>query len=192
MLQTAPLPAVHDHPDTPAVAGSTHEEQRLAEIIRAHRPTLLSFATRLADGDRALAEDIVQETFVRAWRQIDRMTPEQGSVNSWLHRVAYNIAVDGHRMRRARPTEVELLHEDVSLGHSVPDGSEQVLAEIVVRDLLASIWPEHRAVVEEVYLRGHTAAEAAGTLGIPVGTVKSRLFYALRALRSAAERMGLR
>ncbi|GLY17202.1 RNA polymerase sigma factor [Kineosporia sp. NBRC 101677] len=199
MLQTALPPAVHDHPDSPALVtrpcpagpGPDADEQRLADLIRTHRPALLAFATRLVGGDSALAEDIVQETFVRAWRRIDRMTPEQGSVNSWLHRVAYNIAIDGHRMRKVRPTEVELLYQDASLGQSVPDETDRVLAQLVVRDLLASIWPEHRAVVEQVYLKGHTAAEAAGVLGIPVGTVKSRLFYALRTLRGDAVRMGL-
>ncbi|GLY20147.1 RNA polymerase sigma factor [Kineosporia sp. NBRC 101677] len=199
MLQFRPSPAVPDRPGAPAIVaracppgqGPGDDEERLAELIRTYSPTLLSFATRLAGGDRALAEDIVQETFVRAWRHIDRMTPEQGSVNSWLHRVAYNVAVDGHRMRKVRPTEVELLHQDVSSMPSVQDETGRVLAEMVLRDMLATIWPEHRAVVEQVYLKGNTAAEAACALGVPVGTVKSRLFYALRTLRGNAARMGL-
>jgi RNA polymerase sigma-70 factor, ECF subfamily len=171
--------------------GWAEAELRLATLISTYRPALLAFAGRLVGGDRALAEDVVQETFVRAWLRIDRLTPEQGSVNSWLHRVAYNVAIDGHRMRRVRPTEVELLHQELPARQNVPDRTDQLLAEMVVHDLLASIWPEHRAVLEEVYLKDHTAAEAASTLGIPVGTVKSRLFYALRALRGKASQMGL-
>ncbi len=167
-------------------------EDRLAEIIRTHRPMLLGFATRLADGDTGRAEDIVQETFARAWGQIDRLTPEYGSVGSWLRRVTYNLAIDGHRMRRARPAEVPLLHQDVPVRQDWTDGTDQILIGMVVHDMLGSIWPEHRAVLEEFYLNDHTAAETAAILGIPVGTVKSRLFYALRTLRGNIDADGLR
>jgi RNA polymerase sigma-70 factor (ECF subfamily) len=174
---------------TPAVSVA---EQRFDEIVRTHRPALLAFTTRLVGGDTGRAEDVVQETFARAWRRIDRLTPEHGSVNSWLRRVASNIAIDGHRMRQVRPAEVELQHHDTPMRQDGTDGTDQILARMVVRDMLSSIWPEHRAVLEEVYLNDRTAAEAAAVLGIPVGTVKSRLFYALRALRGNALESGLR
>jgi RNA polymerase sigma-70 factor (ECF subfamily) len=122
----------------------------------------------------------VQETFVRAWRQIDRLSPEHGSVNAWLRRVAYNVSVDGHRMRQVRPEEIELLDHDVQVRD---DHAEEILTALTVDRLLDSIWPEHRAVLIEVYLRDRTAAQAAEILGIPVGTVKSRLHNALRNLR---------
>lgn len=158
------------------------QERRFAEIVAAHRPGLLAFARRLC-GDCGRAEDVVQETFLRAWRHIDALTPQHGSVNAWLRRVAYNLAVDGHRMRQARPAEVELQHQDLPVRQIGADGTDRILLGMVVRDMLDSIWPEHRAVLEEVYLKDRTAAEAAAVLGIPVGTVKSRLFYALRTLR---------
>jgi RNA polymerase sigma-70 factor, ECF subfamily len=160
------------------------DEQRFVEIVRTHRTALLTYTSRLVDGDDARAEDVVQETFVRAWRQIDRLTPEHGSVKGWLHRVAYNIAVDGHRRRRIRPAEVELEHRDVAAGD---DRAEEIVMAMVVSDMLGSIWPEHRAVLIEVYLNDRTAAQAAAVLGVPVGTVKSRLHYALRALRSSVQ-----
>ncbi len=150
---------------------------------------LLAYTVRLVNGDTGRAEDVVQETFARAWLRIDRMTPEQGSVGSWLRRVAGNIAIDGHRMRQVRPAEVELTQQDRAIGQ---DETEQILAEMVVRDMLSTIWPEHRAVVEEVYLNDRSAAQAAQVLGVPVGTVKSRLFYALRTLRGNAAQNGLR
>lgn len=178
-------------PGLPNLTG-TEREQRFNEIVRTHRPGLIVFATRLVGGDIGRAEDVVQESFVRAWRQIDRLTPEYGSVSSWLRRVAYNVAMDGHRMRRVRPAEVELLHHDVPLRQDGPDGTEHVLAGMVVHDMLKSIWPEHRAVLEEVYLKDQTAAEAAEALGIPVGTVKSRMYYALRTLRNQAQESGSR
>lgn len=168
------------------------QEERFAEIVRTHGPALHAYSSRLVGGDAAWAEDVVQETFVRAWRWIDRLTPEYGSVNSWLRRVAYNVAVDGHRMRQVRPAEVELQHQDAPMHQDGTDGTEQILVGMVVQDMLSTIWPEHRAVLEEVYLKDRTAAEAADVLGIPVGTVKSRLFYALRTLRGNVAESGLR
>ena len=159
---------------------SQADERRLIEIVRTHRAALLAYTLRLVDGDAGRAEDVVQETFVRAWRQIDRLTPEQGSVNGWLRRVAYNIAVDGHRMRRVRPDEVELVHPDVA-AHD--DHVDEILMSVTMAEVLDRIWPEHRAVLVEVYLNDRTAAQAAAVLGIPVGTVKSRLHYALQTLR---------
>jgi RNA polymerase sigma-70 factor (ECF subfamily) len=160
------------------------DEQRLSQIVRTHRPALLAYSTRLVGGDTARAEDVVQETFVRAWRRIDRLTPEQGSVSGWLRRVAFNVAVDGHRMRQVRPAEVELEYPDVT---ARGDHAEEVSMALVVEKLLGSIWPEHRAVLVEVYLHDRTAAQTAEVLGIPVGTVKSRLYYALRSLRGTVE-----
>jgi RNA polymerase sigma-70 factor (ECF subfamily) len=159
-------------------------EQRLSQIVRTHQPSLLAYSTRLVGGDTARAEDVVQETFVRAWRRIDRLTPDQGSVNGWLRKVAFNVAVDGHRMRQVRPAEVELGHPDVT-AHG--DHAEDVLRALLVDQLLDSIWPEHRAVLVEVYLNDRTTAQAAEVLGIPLGTVKSRLYYALRSLRGTVE-----
>jgi RNA polymerase sigma-70 factor, ECF subfamily len=163
-------------------------EQRFVQIVRTHRSALLAYTGRLVGGDAARAEDVVQETFVRAWRRIDRLTPEQGSVNGWLRRVAYNIAIDGHRMRQVRPPEVELEHSDIA---SREDQAEEVLMAMMVDEMLGSIWPEHRAVLVEVYLHDRTATQAAAVLGIPVGTVKSRLYYALRTLRGNVAESGL-
>jgi len=155
-------------------------ERRLIEIVRTHRPALLAYTNRIVDGDAGRAEDVVQETFVRAWRQIDRLTPEQGSVNGWLRRVAFNVAVDGHRMRRARPDEIELAHPDIAVQN---DHAEETLMAVTIAQVLDTIWPEHREVLVQVYLHDRTVAQTADVLGIPVGTVKSRLHYALRSLR---------
>jgi RNA polymerase sigma-70 factor (ECF subfamily) len=163
-------------------ADEESEEQRFIGIVSTHRAPLLNYTLRLVNGDAGRAEDVVQETFVRAWRRIERLTPDQGSVNAWLRRVAYNVAIDGHRMRRVRPDEVELAPEDAALREDV-DHADGVLMEIAVAQLLESVWPEHRDVLVEVYLHDRTATQAAAVLGIPVGTVKSRLHYALRMLR---------
>lgn len=169
--------------------GAVSGEEGLRALFEEHAAVLLAYALRLADGDRARAEDIVQETLVRAWRNLDRIDTGGGrSVRPWLFTVAQHIAVDAHRARRARPPEVG----DAAL--AVLPGMDQVdatLDRIVVTDALHALSPEHRAVLVETYYRGRSVAEAARALGIPPGTVKSRCYYALRALKLALAERGV-
>ena len=97
-------------------------------------------------------------------------------------------AIDAYRARRARPHEVGEAALEVLPG---PDDAERALESWAVADALSALRPEHRGVLLETYYRGKSVAEAAATLGIPAGTVKSRTFYALRALRLALEERGL-
>jgi RNA polymerase sigma-70 factor (ECF subfamily) len=146
-----------------------------------HGRYLVAYATRLT-GDRQLAEDIVQETLLRAWRHADRLTDEQGSVRGWLLTVTRNIATDKARARKARPPEVEEGPE-VHDVRSVRDHAEDVANSLVVAEALRTLSPEHRAALVETYYQGRTMTEAARVLGIPPGTVKSRVHYALQQLR---------
>jgi len=131
--------------------------------------------------DRHLAEDVVQETMLRAWQHCDQFSAEKGSVRGWLMKVAHNIAMDKVRMRRSRPTEVA---EDAAPEAGVTeDHSDAVLTALQVQHALARLSPAHRDVLEQIYLNGCTAREAAVRLGIPEGTVFSRAYYALRILR---------
>jgi RNA polymerase sigma-70 factor (ECF subfamily) len=163
-------------------------EESLRALFDEHARALLAYAVRLTDGDRARAEDIVQETLLRAWRNLDRLDEDSRPVRPWLFTVAQHLAVDAHRARRARPPEVG----DAVLA-SVP-GLDQVdgaLDRIVVTDALQSLSADHRAVIVETYYRGRTVAEAAAALGVPPGTVKSRCYYALRALKLALAERGV-
>ena len=163
-------------------------EESLRALYETHAPVLLAYALRLTDGDRARAEDIVQETLVRAWRNLDRVDRDDRPMRPWLFTVAQHIAVDAHRARRARPPEVG----DAAL--AVLPGMDQIeatLDRIVVTDALHALSQEHRAVIVETYYRGRSVAEAARVLGIPAGTVKSRCYYALRALRLALAERGV-
>jgi|SRR4051794_19469310 RNA polymerase sigma-70 factor (ECF subfamily) len=146
-----------------------------------HGRYLMAYATRLT-GDRQLAEDIVQETLLRAWRHADRLTDEQGSVRGWLLTVTRNIATDKARARKARPPEVEETQE-VHDVREERDHAEDVANSLVVAEALRTLSPEHRAALVETYYQGRTMTEAARVLGIPPGTVKSRVHYALQQLR---------
>jgi RNA polymerase sigma-70 factor (ECF subfamily) len=162
-------------------AAENTEKASLENLIRTHQGTLLAYATRLTGGDRHRAEDALQEVWLRAWRHLDRLVENYGSVYGWLLRVTHNVVIDQHRHRAARATEVELDSRPDAEGPA--DQHDEALDALVVGEVLASLGEPHRAAVVECYLRDRTAAQAAIVLGVPRGTIKSRLHYALRALR---------
>lgn len=151
-----------------------------------HGAALLAYVRRLVAGDRGLAEDIVQETLVRAWQQGDRLTVAQA--RPWLFTTARRVAIDMYRARRARPLESSRDELDDVL---VADGIDAALDAVVIADALAALSPAHREVLFESYYRGRNTAEVASRLGLPAGTVRSRLHYALRALRLALDERGV-
>jgi RNA polymerase sigma-70 factor, ECF subfamily len=162
----------------PHSAGSASEFVR--DLMAAHGPYVLASVIRLVQ-DPGLAEDVVQETMVRAWRHFDDLdTGCDTGMRGWLLRVARNIAIDNYRAKNTRPVEVA---ESAALHVGVPDPSDAVLRAIQVRAALARLTEAHRAVLRECYFNGSTLAEAAQTLGIPIGTLKSRLSSALGKLR---------
>jgi RNA polymerase sigma-70 factor, ECF subfamily len=151
-----------------------------------HAGPLLRYALHLTSGDRQRAEDIVQETLLRAWMHPEAIA--ERPARPWLFAVARNLAVDAYRAKRARPHEVgEAALELVA----APDEAERALESWAVADAVKALRPDHRRVLLETYYRGKSVAEAALALGIPAGTVKSRTFYALRALKLALEERGL-
>jgi RNA polymerase sigma-70 factor, ECF subfamily len=152
----------------------------VTELYRKYHAPLLSFVLRLTAGDMQHAEDVVQETMLRAWRQGDQLDPQAQSLMPWLATVARRIVIDEQRKRSARPTETgEAMLEKAS----VADGTDDLLRSVVVAEALRALSPSHREILNETILRDRTVNEAAEVLGIPVGTVKSRVYYAIRALR---------
>src|SRR4051794_2277826 len=138
-------------------------------LYDAHAKPLYRFLLRLTFGERSLAEDLLQETLLRAWRNLDGLAADVETLRPWLFTVARRIAIDAARARQARPAEIGVV--DLSLLPARDDAIERLLAEQTVRRALASISPEHRAVLVEIYYRGRSSSEAAALLGIPEGTV---------------------
>lgn len=164
--------------------GVRNTDTTLKSLYDDHYVRLLSYVNRILS-DPHHAEDVVQETMLRAWQHADSLTPERGSVWGWLTRVAHNIAIDRIRARRARPTEVA-----ESAGGSSDydaDHADAVVNRVVMATMVSKLVPAHRSVLYEVYFADHTATKAASSLGIPPGTVKSRLHHALRNLKTTME-----
>ena len=140
--------------------------------------------------DRHLAEEIAQETMLRAWRNADKLTPDRGSIWGWLRQVSRNLTVDRIRYQRARPTEVNEAAV-VPKAVALDDHSNDVVNSVYVTEAISRLQPVHRAALYQVYFCDRTCAEAAKVLGVPVGTVKSRVYYGLRQLRAALDQNGL-
>ncbi|MCW2855255.1 MAG: sigma-70 region 2 domain protein [Marmoricola sp.] len=159
----------------------------LQQLHEEHAVALWSFCLHLTS-DPVRAEDVAQETFLRAWQHCEELVERPGSIRSWLFTVARNIVIDEWRSKRfqnERPTDQ--LPEP---GDPV-DQTDTLLQAWVVAEAITQLSSEHKAVLLECYYRGRTVAEAARLLGVPEGTVKSRTHYALRALRLALEEMGV-
>ncbi|MEW2501434.1 sigma-70 family RNA polymerase sigma factor [Amycolatopsis sp. CA-161197] len=165
------------------------DEALVRSLFEEHGKAMLAYATRLL-GDRAAAEDVVQEALVRAWRHPESLVNGKGSVRGWLLTVVRNLVTDKIRARAARPTEVAESPTTVPVAR---DHSDQVVDSMVVLAALDDLSAEHREVLEHVYLHGRTVGETAEKLGIPPGTVKSRSYYGLRALREQfrSQRLGV-
>jgi RNA polymerase sigma-70 factor (ECF subfamily) len=160
----------------------------MKELHDDHASALWAFCLHLTANDRARAEDVAQETMLRAWRNASVLTESRGSVRSWLFTVARNIVIDEWRTRRAHR---EFATAEPPQIEAAGDGTDELLLSWVVADALTTLSADHRAVLVECYYRGRSVAEVARRLGIPEGTVKSRTHYALRQLRLALEEMGV-
>lgn len=150
---------------------------------------LLGFA-RNALGDTQLAEEVVQEVFLRAWRASDSFESRRGSLRTWLYAIARNVIVDARRHRDVRPTvahqdEAEAKNRDAGV-----DPYDRLLARIELREALDRLCPQHREAVIEVYFLGRTCADLAAELGIPASSARSRLYHGIRALRDILDKNG--
>ena len=180
-----------DHPALPPCTPTMNDRHTafMREMYTEHAGALWRYAMRLT-GDRARAEDVVQETLLRACQHEHLANDSQRSPRAWLFRVARNMIIDDRRSRRFR-SETSAAEGMDQFEHCVPDEVDAALDRLLIADALTHLSPEHRAVVRRSYYLGWTITQIATDLQIAEGTVKSRLHYALRTLRLALQEMGV-
>lgn len=160
------------------------DEDVVAAIYRDHGTALRSFVLSCTS-DRSMADDVVQETILRVWQRAPEFT---GSLRSYLFRTARNVIIDNYRRSRRRPSETG--PDAAELAES-SERVDELLNRVLMEEALLRLSKEHREVLLALHYQRFTVNEAALRLNIPSGTVKSRAFYAVRALRTILDEMGV-
>ena len=169
----------------PRRRSSAHRMQTIYDL---HSAALLRTLLNWTYGDWQAAEDLMQETMVRAWRHLDTLNTDPETLRPWLFTVARRIAIDRFRAKLVRPPETEPEALDDAVEPTEP--LDRLLDRNTVVSALRDLSEVHRSALIEVYLRDRTVPEAAAVLGVPEGTVKSRLHHGLRAARAAVGCVG--
>ncbi|MGA9872417.1 MAG: sigma-70 family RNA polymerase sigma factor [Rhodococcus sp. (in: high G+C Gram-positive bacteria)] len=150
----------------------------------AHASSMLGFAVNVLR-DRALAEDCVQETFLRAWRARADYDESRGGLRTWLFAIERNVIIDVQRSIGRMPSVVTFrVDDDARVGR---DSSADTVERLRVVEALALLSAEHRQVIVAVHLTGGTYAELAESTGVRAATLRTRAFYAMRQLRTHFE-----
>ncbi len=173
------------------VAIGRWQEQALAEAYQRHAGAVFALARRVL-GDKERAEEVLQEVFLRLWRQPDRFDPERGSLRSFLLAQTHGRAVDLLRSETSRRRREE--RDARQTAESAPDIEREVVDLTVaerVKDVVATLPPEERRAIQLAYFGGHTYREVAVLLEAPEGTVKSRIRSGLRRMRTSLSDAGL-
>ncbi len=169
------------------------DEAGLDAAYSAYGAELYRFALR-GLGDKGAAEDVVQETFLRAWRAADRFDENIASLRVWLFAIARNTMISHVRASQARPsaaTVAETPEEGTGRASAGEDFTERLLRSWVIEEALQRVSEEHRTAIVETHLKDRPYSEVAAEYGVPVGTLRSRVFYGLKALRAAIDEMGV-
>lgn len=167
----------------------------LEAAYHAHAGELERFALRQLR-DPGAAADVVQEVFVRAWRHAGRYDAAVASLRVWLFSIARNVVVDTVRHARARPGtptapgDLSVVADRDPAGRG-PDFSDDIVTTWFLEEALAGLAAEQRSAIVETYVRGRPYAEVAAEQEVPVGTLRSRVFYGLRNLRTIMDGMGV-
>jgi RNA polymerase sigma-70 factor, ECF subfamily len=152
----------------------------VAKLYRRYGKQLYRFGVHQL-GDEGLAEEMVQETFVRLWRTAGRFDAAKASVGTYLYVIAHSVAADIRKRPSSRPL---MPVGDVDVP-SAPDNVDQILDSMVVREALDALGRAHADVIRLAQEEGLTQSQIAERLGLPLGTVKTRTFHGTRALRTA-------
>jgi RNA polymerase sigma-70 factor (ECF subfamily) len=158
----------------------TAASESMNELWQIHSPVLKRFALKLTLGDKYRADEIIQETLVRAWRHPEVVDGHAATIRPWLFTVARNVAID---LWRSKSRHDEVIEDKPVDRANLVEGIDRAMTAMDVRAALAQLTPEHRQVIVEVYYLGRSVGEVAEMLDIPEGTVKSRTYYGLRQLK---------
>lgn len=166
------------------VAIGRWDQAALAEAYRRHGGAVFALARRMC-GDRAVAEEVTQEIFLRLWDQPQRFDPERGALRSFLMAQAHGRAVDQLRSETARRArEQRQVRESVATaGYDLDREANDMINSDQVREALGKLPEDEREAIVLAYFGGHTYREVAARLDRPEGTVKSRIRSGLRRLR---------
>ena len=170
-------------------SAANDEAALMKALYDEHAGPLWRYALRLTS-DASRAEDVVQETLLRAWQHPEVISDTERSARAWLFTVARNMIIDERRSPKFRNV-VGSLDDSGVPERSTPDEVDSALDRMLIADAMAQMSADHRAVIERSYYRGWTTAQIAADLDIAEGTVKSRLHYAVRALRLSLQEMGV-
>jgi RNA polymerase sigma-70 factor, ECF subfamily len=165
---------------------STASTSDIAGFYDLHGAELYRFSYRMLQ-DRHRAEEAVQDTFVRAWKHSDKWNGALGSQRTWLFSIAHNVCIDAIRARSSRPA---LAHPSVENTESTEPSLESAMDSWLVEEALRRIREDQRVAIVETYLKGKSYSEVAAATGANEATLRSRVFYGLKALRLALEELG--
>lgn len=172
--------------DTQLVAAAHNGDLEAFEaLVRRHTRHVYAHAVRFF-GDASAADDVVQEVFIKVYRSLDTFD-ERARFTTWLYRVTRNVCLDMVRSGRRRPDPIDPLQVAAA---SPGDLSDQVALATSLEAAMRSLAPEDRDALSAIGLFGLSYAEAGQALGVPAGTVKSRVFRARRTLAAALELRG--
>lgn len=161
------------------------DEVAIAHLYDVYSASLYAFGLRRL-GTTELAEQLVQDVMTRLWRTADAYDGARGSVRTWIFTMARSTAIDLYRRSPQRTAAID--------ADAVPDDDvelDRVMDAELVRAALDRLGDEHREVLELAYFRGLSQREIANRLALPIGTVKSRTYYALRAFSLACDELGV-
>ncbi|WP_227997605.1 sigma-70 family RNA polymerase sigma factor [Nocardia australiensis] len=170
----------------PGPPGEHAQDELLRALYEEHAPALWRYTLGFVH-DPGRAEDIVQETLLRAWQRPNVLDQSTMSARAWLFTVARHLAVDEHRSARSRRE----FGTDNPPEQAIPDQADRTLDGWLVADALSKLSSDHREVIVRAYYRGLSTHQIATDLDVPAGTVKSRMHYGMRALRLALQEMGV-
>ncbi|HUK73174.1 MAG TPA: sigma-70 family RNA polymerase sigma factor [Streptosporangiaceae bacterium] len=175
-----------DDADLMAAIASGDVEGPIAELYQRHGTRLYRYGLSVLGNNSGLAEEMVQESFIRLWRNAQRFDPARAKASTYLIVIARSVAADIARRPSSRP---HLPFDDVQL---TPDNDnvDRVLQSLMIREAMDSLGPAHVQVLRLAHDEDLTQVQIAQRLGLPLGTVKTRMFHGMRALRAALTERG--